>query len=298
MEKVAVVLLNYLNFEDTIECVESLKNDNYKNKEIIIVDNGSNNESWKILNDKYKNSDVIHLIKSNINLGFASGNNLGIDYARKKLNCNFILLANNDTIFKDYNCISILMSAYEKGIGIIGPKIIEKNGYDQNPIQTLVTEESIEKDLGYLFSYKYKIKNSCIYKKMKENSMLRKFKKNTIDKAAPNKLLDNENSIDLVLHGACMLLTRCYFKYYPRLLPNTFLYYEENILTLITAKVGLRKKFIKDTFIYHKEDQSSNMSFGNKHSIRKKYLLDSINICKSIYNLRYEELIEDYFKEE
>ena len=59
MEKVAIVILNYLNYKDTIECIESIKNQTYGNLETIVVENGSTNESWKLIEDKYKGIEKI-----------------------------------------------------------------------------------------------------------------------------------------------------------------------------------------------------------------------------------------------
>lgn len=296
MEKVAIVILNYLNYKDTIECIESIKNDIYSDKELIIVDNNSHNESWDILYEKYNTNCKITLIRSNENLGFAKGNNLGIDYARNKLNCNFVLLVNNDTIFDDSNMITELMKSYEETVGVIGPRIIAANKIDQNPVFTNVSKEKIAEEFKYLKSTKYKIKNNNIYKLLRSNTILIRIKRKLFNKPQMTpKEINNQCSEELVLHGSCMLLTKCYFKYYTRLFPETFLYYEENILTLLTKKVGLKKKFIENVHIYHKEDQSSEMSFNNSDDVRLKYLLESMKICNDIYDMSYENIYNKYF---
>lgn len=283
MDKIGIVILNYLNYQDTIECIDSLNNDIYKNKEIIIVDNKSNNESWEVLNDLYKGKDRIHLIQSNENLGFARGNNLGIVYAKNELKCDHVLLVNNDTIFNDKTMIKKLVSAYEKGIGVIGPNIISADNKHQNPVNKIVTKKGVERELRY---YTYG-DNRHFFEKVK-NKIIK-----IMENMKSNKFYD---SIDLVMHGSCMLLTKDYFNYYPYLFPNTFLYYEEDILSLLTKKVNLRKKYIDDAYIYHKEDQSSEMSFGNKESIKYKFIIDGINECKNLFDLSYDEIKERYFK--
>ena len=50
--KVAIILLNWNEYQDTIECVLSLKEMEYANYEILIVDNGSTNDSVEILQEK------------------------------------------------------------------------------------------------------------------------------------------------------------------------------------------------------------------------------------------------------
>ena len=303
MDKVGVVILNYLNYEDTIECIESLKKDNYDNKEIIVIDNNSKNESWIKLNKIYEKK--IHLIKSEENLGFAKGNNLGIKYARNILNCSFVLLVNNDTVFKDRMLITNLINAYEPGIGVIGPRIIQANGFEQNPVPGIVTKEQVEKE------YMLINKKDNIINKLKEIKVIKYFKEIKVIKYFKEKYFflrrrnfnsypysyihENVCNTELILHGSCMMLTKDYFKYYDSLFSRTFLYYEENILTLLTKKVGLKKKFINNTYIFHKEDQSSLMSFNNSDKVKSKYLKESIKVCLELFNLSYEEIKERYF---
>ena len=54
MKKIGVVVLNYKNYEDTIACVNSILKQQLIGCEVVIVDNGSNNESVHILNKKYE----------------------------------------------------------------------------------------------------------------------------------------------------------------------------------------------------------------------------------------------------
>ena len=290
MCKIAVVILNYLNYKDTLECVESINKQFYKDIEIIIVDNGSKNDSFEQINNKFNNCKKVHIIKSDKNLGFAKGNNLGIDYARLKLNCNFILLVNNDTVFTDRNLVKILIDEYEENVAIIGPRIVSADGQEQNPSTIGVDKKQLDKECRILNSKKYKIKSSKVYNYLKRVFMP---SKETI-MCSDNNFLKSQ---DLVLHGACMLLTKDYFEFYPKLFPETFLYYEENILTLLTKKVNLEKKFINNTWIFHKEDQSSKMSFNNKNSIKIKYQLDSMKICKQLFDKSYKQIYELYFTE-
>lgn len=290
MEKIAIVILNYLNYKDTIECVESISIDKYSAKQIIIVDNGSSNDSRDKLEEKFNKTDGIHLLFNDINEGFARGNNIGIRYATDYLKCDFVLLVNNDTIFKDPQMITVLMESYEEGIGVIGPRILAADGNEQNPVRKEVIRDNLKQELYYCQKIaNIRLKQSNLYKMLRRLNI---FKKN---KSCQSVVQKSNVSLDLVLHGACMMLTKDYFKYYPYLFPNTFLYYEENILTVLTHKVGLGKKFINTTYIFHKEDQSSEMSFSNDKGFKIKYLLESIKAAKEIYPLTYETLKNRYF---
>lgn len=92
--RVGIVLVNLNSYEDTAVCLDSLKDITYPNVEVIVVDNGSKDDSGERLRLQYP--DVTH-IHSAQNLGFTGGNNLGIDHAMQH-GCDHVLLLNNDTI--------------------------------------------------------------------------------------------------------------------------------------------------------------------------------------------------------
>lgn len=88
--KISVIIPNY-NGEKIIDgCIESLLKQEYKEFDIIIVDNNSTDRSVEIIEEKYPS---ITLIKNNKNLGFAAAVNIGI----KASNSDFVALLNNDT---------------------------------------------------------------------------------------------------------------------------------------------------------------------------------------------------------
>ena len=76
---VCYCILHYKNFEVTIECVNNiLKNNNTENFRIVVVDNGSNNNTGERLKALYEKNEKIHIIINESNLGFARGNNIMI----------------------------------------------------------------------------------------------------------------------------------------------------------------------------------------------------------------------------
>ena len=88
MSKVGIVILNYLNYKDTVDWVNSLLKDKYLEKEIIILDNHPENESKDFLQNYLKTIfPNIYFLENEKNDGFARGNNLGINFARKELDC-------------------------------------------------------------------------------------------------------------------------------------------------------------------------------------------------------------------
>lgn len=94
---------------------------NYPNFDVILIDNGSRDNSIEILSQlSYPN---LLFIKNKQNLGFAEGNNIGIRHALEN-GADFVLLLNNDTIVKE-DFISELIKQARKypNAGAIGPKI-------------------------------------------------------------------------------------------------------------------------------------------------------------------------------
>lgn len=248
MSKVAIVVLNYLNYADTIECVNSILEMQYQICGVVIVDNGSNNESLFQLKRAYKNRKLIHMIASKKNLGYARGNNLGINYARKKLKADFVLVVNNDTVFMEKEYMNALLENYELGVGIIGSGIYLKNGNLQPPMAAyLDLKDSVVRYVNMLS----KQCGSCFDFPTKQGKAV------------------------TILHGCALLFTPDFFHKYKGFYRHTFLYEEEAILYLMCKSKGLKQIYVPEVKIYHKEDQSSLMSFQNDKLVIAKYMFQS-----------------------
>jgi len=114
---VSIIILNYNAGKLLEECIDSIYKSNYKNFEIIVVDNNSKDNSHIACNEKFSS---INLIENKKNLGYCEGNNVGI----RNSNGNFIVILNPDTIV-DPNWIDELLLGYQKfGDGIYQPKFL------------------------------------------------------------------------------------------------------------------------------------------------------------------------------
>lgn len=113
LPKVFIIILNWNNWPDTLECLKSLKKNDYPNYQIVVVDNNSDE---KIETD-------CKIIYNQKNLGFAGGNNVGIKYALEN-KADYVLLLNNDTLVSlDFLTKLIKVGESNKSFGILGPKI-------------------------------------------------------------------------------------------------------------------------------------------------------------------------------
>ncbi|MFV0605195.1 MAG: glycosyltransferase family 2 protein [Niabella sp.] len=127
---VSVIIINYNTFQYTCNCIRSIIDKTIGvSYEIIVVDNASPKDDP----DKFKELfPEIILVKSTENIGFAKGNNLGIQYA----NAEVYLLLNSDTSMVN-DAISI---AYEKlmskkEIGVVGAHFTFEDGRLQHSVQ-------------------------------------------------------------------------------------------------------------------------------------------------------------------
>ena len=131
---VSIILVNFNGWADTIECIESLYKQDYLHYNIILIENGSTNDSFIELNKWLQLKDNVHFsllnidseknlvgnnkvnfeikqnyfIRSKINYGFAGGNNIGVKLSQK-INSDYVLLLNNDTVVEP-NFLSKLIS--------------------------------------------------------------------------------------------------------------------------------------------------------------------------------------------
>jgi len=124
----SIITINYNGYADTCELIESIKKHIHDIAyEIIIVDNASLNSEALLLQQRYPGTKVI---PSEKNLGFAGGNNIGMQQAQGE----YLLLLNNDTYFKDNSiCRMIELLKQNPQIGMVSPLI--KYARDEQTIQ-------------------------------------------------------------------------------------------------------------------------------------------------------------------
>jgi len=106
---VLIVVLNWMKYEDTINCVQSLQQLSYENFTLFIVDNASQNESVEKLKTIFPN-EIIE--KSPQNDGYAAGNKIGTDYALKH-NFDLVWILNNDCTVRPES-LSELVKSYQR----------------------------------------------------------------------------------------------------------------------------------------------------------------------------------------
>ncbi len=120
MPLVAIIVLNWNSYEDTLACLDSLAKIDYPNYQLVLIDNGSEDESVAEIQTAYPD---LSLEVTGENLGFVGGNNLGMQMA-EKLGADYMLLLNNDTEV-DPQFLNLMVAAAEadEQVGVVGPTI-------------------------------------------------------------------------------------------------------------------------------------------------------------------------------
>lgn len=127
---VSIIILSWNNKALLQTCLASLKKTSYSSFEVVVVDNGSVDDSVVWVRENFPWVNVVALDK---NYGFSIGNNKGIEYALRNLAPKYLLLLNNDieVIQSDWLYKLVNTAETEEGMGVVGCKLINPDGTTQ-----------------------------------------------------------------------------------------------------------------------------------------------------------------------
>lgn len=234
MKRVSIITVNFNHSYVTDELLNSIREKNsYNNIEIIVVDNGSKENpvpAWQI---KYPEAKFI---RSETNLGFAGGNNLGLSAA----NGDYLFFVNNDTEFTE-GLIETLVNTLNShpSIGVISPKLLY---YDQ---------PSMLQYAGYTPMNYFTARNNCIGQFETDRGQY-----------------DQLEGPTGFAHGAAMMVTRAAIEKAGPMAENFFLYYEELDWADRIRHNGYEVWVNMKATIFHKE----SVSVGKKSALKEYYM--------------------------
>lgn len=128
MKRVAIVVLNWNGIADTLVCLDSLQKQSYKNFTIVVIDNGSTDNSAESLKEyQAKHAKNVEIIYNPKNFGFTGGVNTGIEWALNN-DCSYVALFNNDSVADKDWLKNLVDSARPKEIGISTGLLLHENG--------------------------------------------------------------------------------------------------------------------------------------------------------------------------
>ncbi len=253
---VAIILLNWNNFNDTRACLRSLENLSYANFHCIVVENGSEDGSG----EKLASIKNITLIPNQKNLGFSGGNNVAIKFALKQ-KFDYVLLLNNDTVV-DSKFLSFLVDEAERdiSIGVAGPKI-------------------------YYWGSQKKIwgAGGGISRLLKRTFH---FGENRFD----NGEFDQIREVDFV-SGCCMLIRREVVEKIGLLDPVYFMYYEDVDFCQRAQRAGFKIVYVPESIIWHKVSATSNRAFRDYYRMRNHIIFLKKNFNYSTLRIVFMALI-------
>jgi len=118
--RVVIIVLNWNNPANTLECLASLAHVDCPPHEIVVVDNGSSDDSARVIRAAYP---CVPVIETGDNLGYVGGNNVGLEYART-VHADYVLLLNNDTeVAPDFLGLLVAATETSPAVGVVGPTI-------------------------------------------------------------------------------------------------------------------------------------------------------------------------------
>lgn len=227
-ESVYVIVLNYNNAEDTIECLKSIELLTKKfDLHTILVDNGSNVDCVERIKGVVDERTVVLWNKEN--KGYAAGNNDGIRYAIEN-NAEYIVILNNDVIVNVNSfdsCIDLLKR--DEKIAIVGPVILD---YSHGTIQSTGASIDFGKVVTPLINY-------------------------------GKKYVASSETIECdYVGGACMLFRADLINEIGYIPEEYFLFWEETEWCNRAKSRGLKILCTMDAYVYHKGSATINKISG------------------------------------
>jgi len=217
---VSIIAINFNQLQVTIEFLRSVSKISYPNYEVILVDNASKEDTSAVLKQQFPE---FIFIRSEENLGFAGGNNLGI----RKAKGDYFMLLNNDTEV-DVGFLEPLVEAMQTNpkIGMVGSKV---RFYD--------SPETIQ-FAGATPMTKYTATSHFIGHNQKDVGQF------------------DQQTITPFASGAAMMTSRSVCKKAGLMAEFFFLYYEELDWQERIRKVGYEIHYIPESLVFHKESIS------------------------------------------
>lgn len=255
LNELGIVVLNYNNYFLTIKAVNNiLFLDKHKEIKIVIVDNNSNNDSLKKLNEAFGKIKEVKIIKNLKNLGYAAGNNIGMKYLCAKEKIKYIGVMNPDVIIPNIKVLGASLEILKKedDIAIISPTMIINDFLDLDLISW-----KIPKNLDDLIFF---IKKNR-YRKYKIMDLREELFYTEVDALPGSFFIIKKDT----------LIKINFFD------ENTFLYCEERILAKKIKIMGKKSGLLLNQYFYHEHGKEST-------KFNSKIYMDSLIYYNNTYN--------------
>lgn len=271
--RVAIIILNWNGWKDTLECLESVYRIDYPSYDVVVLDNGSKDDSIQKIKDYLSGSVSVDskffsyrsenkpinllelskeeaeaaiaedetmaglpsdrrliLIKNDQNYGFTEGNNIGIRYALRALNPDYVLFLNNDTAVDEAFLRELVeVAKSDPSIGFAGPKVFY---YDFLGRTDVISVAGIDLLMDKGFYHRIGAGESDLGQ------------------------CDKVRVVDLI-EGSCLLANCQALRNVGLFNPLYFAYWEENDLCVRGAEAGYKSIYVPKSRIWHKIGSSA-----------------------------------------
>lgn len=277
MGYISFVILHYNSIEDTQKCIQSIKQlDGQQEIKVVIVDNASPNGTGLKLAVQYAGDEMVDVLCREENDGFSRGNNAGCEYAVRKWNPDFLIVANNDVIFAQQEFTTLIRELYEKEpFAVLGPDIYDPiRKIHQSPISDTLPDAGqvgrtifLNRMVLRLFPLFYPV--------------MKRYFQNLEVKAG---LAYDAAWDDVCVMGACLVFSREYFQERNKVFaPETRFYYEENIMLLWCRqheKTVLYRPALQVMHMEGKATETVDQDNRNKIRFRMQSIVDAAGIYR------------------
>ncbi|MBK1810282.1 glycosyltransferase family 2 protein [Clostridium sp. YIM B02505] len=265
LQELALIILNYKNYDMTIQCVNNLISLNI-NAKIIVVDNNSPNDSYEQISKSVSSFDNVYLLKTERNGGYSYGNNEGIRFANKNFSgIKYIGIMNPDVFLNTKAMLTKICNKLAQrsdlagitGVTLLNGKLVFNNlGWRVNDVKSLI------------------LANSSLLSKVLKIS--KSYSEIELDKD------DCEIGYTEVMPGSFFIMKNDIFKEFGYLDENVFLYFEEDILGRKIKKRDLKSAILISESYIHKHDVKDN----ELSNVKKKKLDYKIYMKSQTYYVK------------
>lgn len=221
-----IIILNYNGWDETVQCIESVRKIKYTDYKILVIDNASDEVPAHNMRP-----EEIEYIRLNQNLGYAGGNNIGIEYAIRK-GAAYICLMNNDIVVESNIFNQLIPQLDQPDTGVVGPATLF---WKSDLIHSTGLKINFYTGTAKILNYKKKVKDI------------------------------KESNIDCdYLEGTCLVFKASLIEQIGYLPEEYFLYFEETEWCCRIKREGLRVVCVPLANIWHKGSSSVNKISGLK----------------------------------
>lgn len=228
--RVAILILNWNGMRDTLETLESVQRLQYGNFQVVLVDNGSTDDSRKAIATAFP---TVHLVASPENLGVAGGRNLGLQAVLNRPEIDYVLFLDND-VTAEPTLLDTLVAAAEAGpeIGILGPIVY----YQDDP-------QRIRSD-GV----------AIVFREVTAKSPAK-------DRLEKGNRPEGVKQVDAI-NGCCMLIKRRVFETIGQFNPAYFMVNNETEFCYRASKNGFHSAVVTHAALWHKVSASTGHGYA------------------------------------